>query len=89
VVTIVTTSAVYLAFALALLTGSPVAGAAVGATFGLARALVILGVARVRRPDQLRAVLRRLHAWRPLSQRAGIAVQALALVTIGAFAVAR
>jgi sulfite exporter TauE/SafE len=89
VVTIVNTSAVYLSFALALLTGSPVAGAAVGATFGLARALVILGVARVRRPDQLRAVLRRVQAWRPLCRRAGIAVQALALVTVGAFAIAR
>ena len=89
VVTIVTTSAVYLTFALALLTGSPLAGAVVGATFGLARALALLGVARVRRPEQLRAVMRRLQAWRPLSQRAGIAVQALAMVTVGAVAIAR
>jgi len=85
----VTTSAVYLTFAMALLTGSPVTGALVGATFGLARALALLGVARVRRPEQLRAVMRRLQAWRPLSQRAGIAVQALALVTVGAVAIAR
>ena len=89
VVTIVTTSAVYLTFAMALLTGSPVTGALVGATFGLARALALLGVARVRRPEQLRAVMRRLQAWRPLSQRAGIAVQALAIVTVGAVAIAR
>jgi hypothetical protein len=89
VVTIVTTAAVYLTFALALLTGSPLAGAAVGGTFGLARALAILGVARVRRPDQLRAVMRRLQAWAPLSQRAGVAVQALAMVTVGAVAIAR
>ena len=88
VVTIVTTAAVYLTFALAALAGSPAGGLVVGATFGLARALVILGVARVRRPDQLRAALRRMQAWQPLSQRAGIAVQALVLVTAGAVAVA-
>ncbi len=88
VVTIVTTAAVYLALALALLTGSPAAGAAVGATFGLVRALVILAVARVRRPEQLRAALRRMQGWRPLSDRLGIAVQALALLAAGAVAIA-
>src|SRR5947209_1997394 len=74
VVTIVNTAAVYLAFALALLAGSVPAGAVVGATFGLARSLAILGVARVRRPDQLRTALRRMQAWRPASERAGVAV---------------
>lgn len=88
VVTIVNTAAVYLALALALLTGSVLAGAVVGTTFGLVRSVVILVVARVRRPDQLRLVLRRVHAWRPLSQRAGIAVQALVLVAAGAVAIA-
>jgi len=88
VVTIVNTAAVYLMLALALLTGSAVAGATVGATFGLVRALVILVVARVRRPDQLRRALRRVNAWRPLSERIGIAVQALVLVAAGAVAIA-
>jgi sulfite exporter TauE/SafE len=88
VVTIVTTAAVYLTLALAVLSGSPAAGAAVGATFGLVRSLVILGVARVRRPDQLRVVLRRMQTWRPLSRRVAIAVQALALAAAGALAVA-
>ncbi|MDQ3897224.1 MAG: sulfite exporter TauE/SafE family protein [Actinomycetota bacterium] len=80
VVTIVTTAAVYLTLALALLTGSPGAGALVGATFGLVRAVVILAMARIRRPDQLRRALRRMQALRPLSDRLGIAVQALALL---------
>ena len=80
VVTIVTTAAVYLTFALALLTGSGAGGALVGATFGLARAVVILAVAHVRRPDQLRAALRRMQALRPLSDRLGIAVQTLVLL---------
>ncbi len=88
VVTIVNTAAVYLMLALALLTGSTAAGATVGATFGLVRALVILVVARVRRPDQLRLALRRVNAWRPLSERIGIAVQAQALVAAGAVAIA-
>jgi sulfite exporter TauE/SafE len=89
VVTIVNTAAVYLALALALLTGSVAAGAVVGATFGLVRGLLILVVGRVRRPDQLRAALRRVHAWRPVSERIGIAVQAGVLVAAGAVAVAR
>ena len=89
VVTIVSTAAVYLTFALALLSSSAPAGAVVGATFGLVRALVILGVAGVRRPDQLRAALRRMQAWRPQAERAGIAVQALAMVTVGAVAITR
>jgi len=88
VVTIVNTAAVYLMLALALLTGSTAAGATVGATFGLVRALIILVVARVRRPDQLRLALRRVNAWRPVSERIGIAVQALILVAVGAVAIA-
>ncbi|CAA9256640.1 MAG: hypothetical protein AVDCRST_MAG10-2469 [uncultured Acidimicrobiales bacterium] len=89
VVTIVNTAAVYLALALALLTGSVVAGAAVGATFGLVRAMVVLAVAGVRRPDQLRLALRRMQTWRPLSERIGIAVQAIVLVAAGAVAIAQ
>ena len=89
VVTIVNTAAVYLTLALALLSGSAAAGAVVGTTFGLVRALVILAVAPVRRPDQLRQALRRMHGWRALSQRAGIAVQALFLVAAGAVAIAQ
>ena len=81
VVTIVTTAAVYLTLALAVLTGSPTAGAAVGATFGLVRALVILAVAGVRRPDQLRTALRRMQSARPVFDRLGIAVQALVMIT--------
>lgn len=88
VVTVVNTAAVYLALALAVLTGSAVAGAVVGTTFGLVRAMVILVVAPVKRPDQLRLALRRVQAWRPLTERIGIAVQAAVLVTAGAVAIA-
>ncbi|MGI8983993.1 MAG: hypothetical protein ACR2HM_05605 [Acidimicrobiales bacterium] len=88
VVTVVNTAAVYLALALALLTGSVAAGAVVGLTFGLVRALVILAVAPVRRPDQLRSALRRVAGWRSRSHHAGIAVQAGLLVAAGAVAIA-
>jgi len=65
VVTIVTTSTVYVTWLAAGLSGAAFGGAAVGATFGLARALPIFAVAGVRTPGQLvgvDATLRRLAA---------------------------
>lgn len=65
VVTIVTTSTVYVTWLAAGLAGSAAGGALIGVTFGLARALPILTVSRVRRPAQLvglDATLRRLAA---------------------------
>jgi hypothetical protein len=65
VVTIVTTSTVYATVLAAALTGSIAGGMVVGSVFGLARALPVFAVARVRRPDQLLrvdAVLTRLAA---------------------------
>jgi Cytochrome C biogenesis protein transmembrane region len=53
VVTIVTTSTVYATWAWASLSGDALAGLTIGAAFGLARALPVLSVAGVRRPDQL------------------------------------
>jgi len=88
VVTIVTTAAVYLVFALAFLSGSALVGGVVAGTFGVVRGLVILAVAPVRRPEQLRSTLRRMQVWRPRSHRIGIAVQAATLVTVGAIAIA-
>jgi sulfite exporter TauE/SafE len=63
--TIVTASATWLAFACALLAGSAPAGALVGATFGLARALPLLTAARVGDPSSLHALARRLERLRP------------------------
>jgi hypothetical protein len=53
VVTIVTTSTVYATWVAAALSGSMAGGALIGLGFGLARALPVLTVARVQRPDQL------------------------------------
>ncbi|MDP8958721.1 MAG: DUF4407 domain-containing protein [Actinomycetota bacterium] len=61
VVTIVTTGTLYLVAVLAWLSGSWAAGAAMGATFGLVRALPILALRRVSTPERLRHFHRRLH----------------------------
>lgn len=84
VVTVVTTSAVYLTLAAALLTGSAAAGALVGGAFGLIRALPVLLTARVRRPGELIEFHRRLRAWdRPALRLVLAAEAALAAVAIG------
>ncbi len=77
VVTVVNSAAVYVALALALLSGSAAGGLAVGATFGAARAAVLLATAGVREPDQLRRLHRRLDAWEPRSRRLAVAIQAV------------
>lgn len=59
--TFVSSTLVHLTFAAALLTRSPVAGAAVGAVFGLVRALPVTAMHRVDSPGALAAVHRRLQ----------------------------
>lgn len=76
VVTIVTTSTVYLAFLLALLGGSVTGGAVLGAAYGGVRAAPILAFHGVHRPDQLRAAHRRLQAAGPAAARAAYLVLA-------------
>ena len=56
VVTIVTTSTVYVTWLAAALSGSVVGGVAIGVTFGLARAVPVFAVAGVRSPGQLLGV---------------------------------
>jgi len=74
VATIVTTSTVYLTFALAALTGAWETGLLVGAVFGLVRALPMVLVSRVYDPHQLRRLFVRINAWAPLAQRGSLAV---------------
>jgi hypothetical protein len=81
VVTVVNSFTVYLALALALLSGSPALGAVIGLTFGLVRGAGVLAVAGVREPQQLRALLRRLQYLEPASHRLAVAVQAVVAVT--------
>ena len=78
VVTIVTSATVYVAFALAFLSGSGPAGAAIGATFGLVRALPVFAMATATTPERLRRAHRRMQGWAGLAHRAAVAVQCAA-----------
>src|SRR5262245_29941342 len=84
VVTVVTTSMVYVTWLAAALAGSAAAGAIVGLAFGLARAMPILSVARVRTSGQLLGVdrtLQRLAApARRLTVAAGASIAGLAFL---------
>lgn len=80
VVTIVPTAGTYVTWLMAILTGSLWMGAVVGGTFGLARALPILAVARAHDPRRLREFHRRMAEVGPTAHRAVIAVTSLALV---------
>jgi hypothetical protein len=75
VVTIVTTATVYLLFALAFVSGSWPAGAALGGAFGLVRAVPILAMAKVTTPNRLRDAHRRMQGWGPAAARVAIGVQ--------------
>jgi hypothetical protein len=83
VVTVVTTSTVYLTWLAALLAGSVRGGLAIGIAFGLSRAMPILTVSRVRTPGQVLRVdttLRRLaDPARRLTVAAGSVVAAFAV----------
>jgi hypothetical protein len=89
VATVVSTFAVYLTLALALLTGSVAGGLVVGAMFGVVRGATVLAVAGVRHPDQLHRLHRRLAAWDPASRRLAAGVQASVAAGALAFLVAR
>jgi hypothetical protein len=84
VVTIVSISSVYLVFIAALLSGSAAAGALIGGSFGLMRAIPLLATARVHLPQQLAEVDGALRRWdRPIRRvavgaEAGLAALALA-----------
>jgi hypothetical protein len=71
VVTIVTTSTIYVALALSVLAGSLLSGLAIGGVFGLVRALPILAVGHVHDPAHLRDTLGRVQGW---SRAASLAV---------------
>jgi hypothetical protein len=83
--TVITTGAVHLTFLLALLTRSPLAGAAVGAAFGLGRGLSLLAGRRARAPDSLRRLHVRLDGRRRVAGR--VTAATLAAVGLGAVVV--
>jgi hypothetical protein len=84
VVTIVTTSAVYLTLAGALLSGRIAAGALIGLAFGLARALPILAVVTIRGPAELSGVHASLERWQRPVRTTAYALQSAFVVAAGA-----
>ena len=72
VVTIVTSAAVYATMLLAVVAGSPVAGATIGATFGLVRALPVLAMAKIDGAAASRHFHRRMQGAGPWSRRASV-----------------
>ncbi len=84
VATVVSTSTVYLMLLLSLLSASAAFGGLLGMTYGAVRAAPVLLLARVNRPDHLRAAHRRLRAWRPGADRVTWGI--LAAVAAGAVA---
>jgi hypothetical protein len=84
-VTIVTSTTTYAAVLLAALTGHLGAGLAVGATFGLVRALPSLLMARVVDRDGLHRAFTRLEQWtNPAAVIAKVALGAAAAILMGA-----
>lgn len=88
VLTVVPTAATYVAFAAALLvagvSGQVLAGVAIGATFGLGRALPVLATARWRDPERLRTAFHRFDAGR--TRAAAVTVTGQLVVAAGAVA---
>ena len=77
VVTVVNTALVPLFMLSAVLAGSTVAGAAIGAVFGLARGASLVLASRVRTPDDLRSLHRLLDRYADRTRRIGGAVAAV------------
>lgn len=82
VVTVVSASAVYLAFLGAALTASPPAGALIGAGFGVMRAAPLFTAARVDAPARLLALGDRLRHWDRPARIIAIAAQAVVALAI-------
>jgi hypothetical protein len=88
-VTIVSTAAVYLAVAVAFLSGSVTGGLLIGAVFGLARALPLLATRRVTTPSALGGFHRRLDAWRRRAHSTTITAEGVLLFASLGTALAR
>ena len=87
VATVVTTAGVYATLLIAAVSGSVAAGALIGATFGLARALPVLAARRVRSTDELLKMDAGLRRLQPLAVRSAAAGQAALGVAAMALAV--
>jgi hypothetical protein len=78
--TYIVTSAVYLAVAIAALSGSPAAAFGIGLAFGTVRGLAIFLGAGAKTLEALRSLHRRIHTLEPASRVAMFMVQAVVVV---------
>ena len=85
--TIMTTAAVPLTFALAALTTSVLGGTVVGGTFGLTRGLMVLPARRIRDPEALVALHQRIAGSASAAARATTALMATAAIACAVAAV--
>lgn len=81
-ITLVACAAIYATFAIELLSGSVLTGAAIGAVFGSTKAATLMPTWFARDPESLRAVHRRLLALERGSRRAVVAAEVVALVAV-------
>ena len=79
-------SAVYLAFAAAALSGSPAAGALIGAVFGAVRWLSVLPGGWVRRSADLVRMDGRLRRWEPAGRRVTLGGEVAAVILLAVVA---
>ena len=80
--TVITTAAVPLVFLLALLSGRVTDGLLIGATFGMARAAPVAGLARTHTPAALRRRHQRLTGAAPVARWATVGVLVLAAAAL-------
>lgn len=81
-ITLVACAAIYAAFAIELLSGSVLAGVAIGTVFGATKAATLVPTRWARDPSSLARLHRRILALEPSAQRAVVLVELLALVAV-------
>jgi hypothetical protein len=81
-ITLVACAAIYASFAVEVLSGSILIGAAIGAVFGATKAATLLPTRLARDPESLWAIHRRLLSLDLVSQRAVMVAEVVALVAV-------
>ena len=84
ITTIVTTSTVYLTLVAALLSGSWIAGAAIGVVFGTVRALPLVATRHLVSPAALGTVHRRIATWALGAHRVALTAQLVVALGLSA-----
>lgn len=84
VLTYITSAAIYVALAAAVLAGHPLAALGIMATFGLARGLTLLPARSIGSPQRLVEFHQRLHRWSPAVRTTSTSVLAASALFAGA-----